>query len=115
MKTSASSHIRPYEAEELLRRLGERVSVARRARQLTAADLAAKAGISLRTLASIERGAPTVQIGYWMSVLWALDILSSFESLARLGRGEESSALLEDQLPKRVRYRRQRKADKEQP
>ena len=45
-----------------------------------------------------------MQLGYWLKVLLALDVLGGFsESLPRLGREESDVALLEAQLPRRVR------------
>jgi hypothetical protein len=53
---------------------------------------------------SIEKGASTVQMGYWLSVLWALDLLEGLsEPVAKLGREQGDIALLESQLPKRIR------------
>lgn len=104
MKTSAALGKLPFEAEDVLRELSSRVRVARRARGLTQPDLAAKAGISMRTMGAIEKGASTVQVGYWLSVLWALDLLQGFaELVAQLGKEPGDVALLESQLPKRVR------------
>lgn len=104
MKISADLKRLPFEAEDVLLALSERVRVARRARQLTQADLAAKAGIGLSTVVAIEKGAPTVQMGYWLGVLWALDLLQGFSTqVGQLGREEGDVALLEAQLPKRVR------------
>lgn len=104
MKTSAKIQLLPFEAEDVLRGLGERISVARRARGLTQADLAAKAGVGLSTIVAIEKGRPTVQFGFWLSALWALDLLEGFESIAWLGAADNAS-LLEAQLPMRVRAR----------
>ena len=104
MKTSAVVGKLPFEAEDVLRELSARVRVVRRARGWTQADLAAKSGVSGQTMHAIEKGASTVQFGYWLSVLWALDLLPGLaDSLAQLGRGEGDVALLESQLPKRVR------------
>lgn len=104
MKTSSTLGKLPFQAEDVLRELSARVRVVRRARGLTQADLAAKAGISLQTMYAIEKGASTVQMGYWLSVLWALDLLEGLSlALAQLGREQGDVALLESQLPKRIR------------
>lgn len=110
MKSSAAIHLLPFEVEDILASLGQRVSAARRARGLTQPDLAAKAGIGMSTMVAIEKGAPTVQFGFWLSVLWALDLLEGFAQLAQLGRDPASAALMEEHLPKRVRNRRKPKA-----
>ncbi|MFG5409257.1 helix-turn-helix domain-containing protein [Piscinibacter sakaiensis] len=104
MRTSATAHRLPFEAEDALRSLADRVRTVRKARGLTQPDLASKAGISTNTLVTMERGGGSVQLGYWLKVLWALDLLGSFaDAVARLGREEGDVALLESQLPQRVR------------
>jgi transcriptional regulator with XRE-family HTH domain len=75
---------------------------------LTQADLAAKAGVGLSTIVAIEKGAPTVQLGFWLNALWALDLLQPFAQLTQLGLGAPGIALLEAQLPQRVRSSRKR-------
>lgn len=106
MKTSASMHLLPFEVEAFLKGLGVRISKTRRARGLTQPDLAAKAGIGMNTMVAIEKGAPTVQFGFWLSVMWALDLLEGFGELTQLGRDPGNSALLEEHLPLRVRSKR---------
>lgn len=104
MKVSATLNRLPFEAEDVLLALSARVRVARRARLLTQADLASKAGVGLSTVVAIEKGTPTVQMGYWLMVLWALDLLPGLAAqLGQLGREDGDVALLEAQLPKRVR------------
>lgn len=104
MRTSAKAQNLPFEAEDVLRALAERVRTVRKARSLTQADLAAKAGLSTNTLVTMEKGAGSVQLGYWLQVLWALDLLGALtEAIASLGREPGDIAVLEAQLPKRVR------------
>jgi len=85
-------------------RLGARINRARRARMLTQADLASKSGVSLSTMAAIEAGSPTVQIGFYLCVLFALDALDGLDRVARLA---DDAAVVDrlsaDLLPKRVR------------
>ena len=106
MKTSASMHLLPFQVEDFLKDLGVRISKTRRARGLTQPDLAAKAGFGMNTMVAIEKGAPTVQFGFWLSTLWALDLLEGFGDLTQLGRDAGNSALLEEHLPLRVRGKR---------
>lgn len=93
----------PFIVEDALEDLGERISLARRARRLTQPDLAAKAGIGLSTLLSIEKGAPTVQIGSVLMVLWALGLEGTFDTLSELGSDKELSELMADSVPLKVR------------
>ena len=98
MKRSASVHLIPLPAEKLLRVLGERICLARRARKLTQPDLAAQVGVGLSTLRQIETGAPTVQIGFYVSALWALDLLDELrDSVQTLGRESSIGLLLENE------------------
>ena len=110
MKKSAAAHLLPFEAEDFLVALGWRISVARRSRGWTQQDLAAKAGIGIRTMNGIEKGLPTVQIGFWLSALWALDLLEPLTRLQTLAQEPGTVALLEQALPKRVHAPRKRKA-----
>lgn len=103
MKTSASLAMLPLPAEDALQRLGARISSARRARYLTQSDMASKAGVSLSTMAAIETGTPTVQIGFYLGVLFALDALDGLDKVAVLADDEETLSRLSESLPKRVR------------
>lgn len=104
MKRSASPATLSLPAEDALLRLGDRISLARRARMLTQADLASKSGISLSTMSAIESGSPTVQIGFYLNVLFALNALDGLDKLAVL---TEDPAIVnrlgESRLPLRVR------------
>jgi len=64
--------------------------------------------VGLSTIVAIEKGAPTVQLGFWLNALWALDLLQPFAQLTQLGLGAPGTALLEAQLPQRVRSSRKR-------
>ncbi len=109
MKRSAAAHLLPLQAEDLLVQLGGRISLARRARGITQPDLAAKAGMGVSTLTQIEKGVPTVQIGFYLAALWALDLLDSLmPAVTALGRDAGTSALLEEPVPMRVRGRSSR-------
>lgn len=109
MKTSASPHLLSLDAEDLLRHLGQRISLARRARQLTQPDLAAKTGVGLSTITQIEKGAPTVQIGFYINALWALDLLRELhQAIEQLGRTSSTAVLMEGQVSKKVQPKRTR-------
>ena len=57
--------------------------MARRARLWTQADLAAKIGVSVNTLVSIEKGRATVAFGLIVKALWALDCLEGLEQVVK--------------------------------
>lgn len=96
----------PFAAADALDRLGQRVSAARRQRRWTQADLAAKSQTGLTTVAEIERGSPSVQIGHWMKVLWALDQTDLFVKFADPATDETGVARMLADLPKKVRHSR---------
>ena len=103
MKTSSRSTL-PLPAEDALLRLGGRINRTRRARMLTQADLASKSGISLSTMSAIEAGSPTVQMGFYLGVLFALVALNGLDKVAVLADDAEAvNRLSEDLLPRRVR------------
>ncbi|SFL30761.1 helix-turn-helix transcriptional regulator [Lysobacter sp. cf310] len=66
---------------ELLVELGARISRLRIAKELTQAELASRAGVSPRALGDLERGKGSSLVTY-VSVLKALDALSSLDALA---------------------------------
>ena len=83
MKKIQSADILPYRAVQLIEQIGHRISLARRARLWTQADLAAKIGVSVNTLVSIEKGRATVAFGLIVKALWALDCLEGLEQVVK--------------------------------
>lgn len=72
----------PYAVALQCDALGERLSVARRRRRLTQADLARRAGVSKLTIGRIERGASSAEFSSIVRVLWALGLERSLERVA---------------------------------
>jgi len=104
-ETTAPSVRRRIEA------LGEKLQLARLRRQLTATQVAERAGISRKTLSAIEHGDPTVSFGLYANVLLVLGLDSDLDSIARddeLGRKLQDAALI---TPRRVRRKRQSVSD----
>ena len=56
--------------------LGERIALARRARELNQRDLAFLAGVGASSIVALEKGHPGVAIGTLVRVLDALGLLS---------------------------------------
>jgi|GEM_PF-1511539 len=67
---------------EVARQLGSAVRSARLARNLTQADFAERARMSLATLQRIERGDPAVSLTSWLSAMEVASILSLLKRVA---------------------------------
>jgi transcriptional regulator with XRE-family HTH domain len=75
-------HLLPAQ-RRLMDGLGENLRLARLRRKLSAERVAERAGISRRTLVSIESGEPTVAMGNYFQVMRVLGLEKDFELLAR--------------------------------
>lgn len=62
--------------------LGENIKLARLRRKLTAEQVAERAGISRRTLVSVEKGSPGVAMGIYLQVLFVLGMANDFLLIA---------------------------------
>lgn len=60
--------------ERLLKEMGEQIKLARLRRKLSAEQIAERAGISRRTLYSVEKGKSSVSIGIYTKVLNVLNL-----------------------------------------
>ncbi len=91
-----SSSLLPATAQ-LLAGLGERLRLARERRKLTAAQVAARAGMAPLTLRNIERGADGVTIGAYLAVMQVLGLEADLALLAAsddVGRQLQDAALI---------------------
>jgi transcriptional regulator with XRE-family HTH domain len=61
--------------------LGARLRAARLGRNEPMAVFAERIGVSVPTLRDMERGSATVQIGFWLHALWALDRIDEVSAL----------------------------------
>ena len=85
--------------------LGHRVRRARLRRGITSAELAAKAGISRNTLAALEAGKPGVSLATFTTVLWALGLDGTLDSVANPDLDTHGKTLESSRAPKRARTR----------
>ena len=67
---------------KIMTTLGENIKMARLRRKLTAGQVAERAGISRRTLVSIEKGLPGVAMGNYLQVLFVLGLADDFLKIA---------------------------------
>jgi len=67
---------------KIMTTLGENIKLARLRRKLTAGQVAERAGISRRTLVSIEKGSPGVAMGNYLQVLFVLGLADDLLKIA---------------------------------
>ncbi len=82
--------------EERLRQFGERLSLARRRRRLSAKQVCERAGMSPMTLRSLERGGSGVTMGAYLSVMQVLGVEADLDGLVKadpLGRELQDARL----------------------
>ena len=103
MKKLQDADVLPFRATVLLKGIGQRIALARRARYWTQADLAAKTGMSINTLVGIEKGRPNVAIGLVVKALWAVDMLESLGDVASLEEDDITMHAAIKHVPQRVR------------
>lgn len=86
----------PRKLEEKMRIVGEQIKLARLRRDLSVAQVAERATCSPLTVARIEKGTPTVAIGIYLRVLYALQLDDDILLIAKedtLGRQLQDLAL----------------------
>ncbi len=98
MKRSTTSFTTPP-ADEAARHLGSLVRQGRLARQWTLAELAERARMGTATLKRIEKGAPSVSLGVWLSAFECLGLLPLLNKLD----DPAAAALLNETRAKRAR------------
>lgn len=86
----------PRKLEEKMKIVGEQIKLARLRRNLSVAQMAERATCSPLTVARIEKGTPTVAIGIYLRVLYALQLEDDILLIAQqdaLGRQLQDLAL----------------------
>ena len=89
----------PRKLEQKMQIVGEQIKLARLRRNLSVAQVAERATCSLLTVARIEKGRPTVAIGIYLRVLYALQLDDDILLLAQkdeMGRALQDLSLLKN-------------------
>lgn len=102
-KTTIANNL-PRRAEQNLQIVGEQIRLARLRRDLSIAQIAERAMCSELTVMRVEKGTPTVSMGIYLRVLFALGL---DESILYLAKEDEIGRTLQDlDLKHRVRASR---------
>lgn len=96
----------PVPVRHAIAELGANISVARKRRRQTQAELASRMLVSIPTVRRLERGDPSVAVAVYYTALWALGLLKQARGMAKPERDESGNALDLDRLPVRVRNAR---------
>lgn len=86
----------PRKLEQKMQTVGEQIKLARLRRNLSVAQVAERATCSPLTVSRIEKGVPTVAIGIYLRVLYALQLDDDILLLAQnneMGRALQDLAL----------------------
>ena len=90
---------------KILIQMGENIKLSRLRRKFSTEQVAERANISRPTLSAIEKGMPTVSIGYYLLVLQVLGLENDFLFLAKddiLGRKLQDLGIsVKERAPKR--------------
>lgn len=95
----------PAPVTHAIHKLGTDLGRARRRRRLTQSSVAERAGIGLATLKRIEHGDSSVGLEAVARVLLVLGAIDRLAELLDSSEDELGLALMDEQLPKRVRRR----------
>lgn len=96
-----------------LRKLGQDIRDARRRRRIPVATLAERASMSRMTLNKIEKGDPTVSVGAYVTVLFALGMHGRLADVADPRHDAVGRELEEEHLPQRIHLPRPKKSSPE--
>ena len=83
----------PRKLEQKMQIVGEQIKLARLRRNLSVAQVAERATCSPLTVARIEKGTPTVAIGIYLRVLYALQL---DDDILLLAQKDETGRALQD-------------------
>ena len=100
MSKNTFGKIMPRALTQQLQLMGEQIMLARKRRHLSMQDIAERATITRLTVSKVEHGDPTVSIGIYARVLFALNLENHISLLAAddpLGRQIQDSELLRNE------------------
>ncbi|MFP3501047.1 helix-turn-helix transcriptional regulator [Burkholderia sp. SIMBA_062] len=93
-------------AQRALKKLGDDINRGRRRRGLTQQALAERVGAGLNTIKRLEAGDPRMQLHVLARVLQVFGELERLNGLLDSAQDDVGLALMDEQLPRRVRARK---------
>lgn len=87
----------PRALDQAMKQMGEQIMLARKRRHLSMQDIAERATVTRLTISKVEHGDPTVSMGIYARVLYALNLEKDITLLAAddaLGRQLQDAELL---------------------
>ncbi|MEX2572491.1 MAG: helix-turn-helix transcriptional regulator [Gemmatimonadota bacterium] len=102
-KQNVTEEAAPVAVIEAAEALGDRIKLARQRRRMRQVDLAARAGITTKTLRRAEAGELGTGIGVYAAVLWVLGLLGGLAAVADPDADLEGRTLDAARRGKRVR------------
>ncbi|HET8933968.1 MAG TPA: helix-turn-helix transcriptional regulator [Polyangiales bacterium] len=96
----------PLPVQRAIRKLGRDLSLARRRRHISQASLAERMGASLSTIRRMEKGDARVPIHFFARALHVFGEIGALERLLDTAQDDIGLTLMDEQLPKRVRGKR---------
>lgn len=97
MSKNTFGKVMPRALSQALELMGEQIKLARRRRHLSMQDIADRATVTRLTVSKVERGDPTVSMGIYARVLFALNLEKDLTLMAAddaLGRQLQDAELL---------------------
>ena len=87
----------PRALDQAMKQMGEQIKLARKRRHLSMQDIAGRATVTRLSISKVEHGDPTVSMGIYARVLYALNLEKDITLLAAddvLGRQLQDAELL---------------------
>ncbi len=100
----------PLAVERALLRVGHNIALARRRRHLTQEALAERIGASVNTVRRMESGHPGTALQHFARALQVFGELDTFEKTLDTAQDSVGLALMDENLPQRVRAPRRPRA-----
>jgi hypothetical protein len=105
-KRSAARLALPLPVEDVLRRTGRKLRLARVRRHISVRSMAERMMVSPMTVTRLEAGDPAVSLGILLSALWVLQLHHRFDDVADPDADTVGKSLHMERLPQRIRTKR---------